>query len=117
MYLHDNLRNCLLALASRYPYHVIDFNNAVLGQQIFAPWNWAANEIMEAWGWTADEIIDMFDQYMPHLLQMRADLTIDQDRCVIHLPEYSVELPAFWLHCRGKFPPHHGETFRSFTHG
>jgi hypothetical protein len=117
MYLHDNLRNCLLALASRYPYHVIDINDAVLGQQTFVSWNRTTNEIIECLGWTADEIIDLFERYVPHLLQIRADLIIEQDRSVIHLPEFSAELPAFWLHCRGKLPPHRGETFRSFAHG
>lgn len=106
MYLHDNLRNCLLALASRYPRHVIDINKDVLGAQTFA-----------LWGWLADEIIEMFERYEPHLLQIRADLTIDQDRCVIHLPAFSAEVPAFWLHCRGKLPPHHGETRRELVYG
>jgi hypothetical protein len=94
MYLHDNLRVCLLALASRYPSHVIDINEAVLGQQKFA-----------AKGWSADEIIEQFERSTPLLLEHRADLTIDECRCVIHLPAYSEELPAFWLHCRGKLPP------------
>lgn len=106
MYLHDNLRICLLAMASRYPYHVIDINEAVLGQQMFA-----------AQGWLADEIIELFERYAPHMLAKTATLTIDQCRCVIHLPEYTEELPAFWLHCRGKLPPHRGEAMRDLVHG
>jgi hypothetical protein len=117
MYLHDNLRNCLQALASRYPRHAIDINNAVLGPQTFVLWGWTADETIRSWGWAVDEMIEMFEKYAPHVLQIRADLTIDQDRCVIHLPECSAELPAFWLHCRGKIPPCHRETTRELVRG
>jgi hypothetical protein len=106
MYLHDNLQICLLALASRYPDHIIDINEAVLGRQTF-----------EAQGWTADEIIELFENQAPHLLHKKARMMIDQCRCAIHLPEYSEELPAFLLHCRGKLPPHRGESMRELVPG
>jgi hypothetical protein len=105
MYLHDNLRICLLALASRYTHHSIDINEAVLGQQTF-----------DSQGWAADEIIELFERHAPHILEKMAHLTIDQGICAIHLPEYSEELPAFWLHCRGKLPPHHGGAMRELVH-
>jgi hypothetical protein len=106
MYLHDSLQICLLALASRYPDHIIDINEAVLGRQMFG-----------CQGWTADEVIALFKDQAPHLLHKKARMMIDQCRCVIHLPEYSEEQPAFWLHCRGKLPPRHREDMRELAHG
>lgn len=93
MYLHDILRVCLLAVASRYPVHSIDVEAFLLGK--FAG---------EREGWRAEELVRWLETLDPALLEQRATLLINGCTCAIYLPEYSQEEPAFRLHCRGQIP-------------
>ncbi len=93
MQLNDRLQICLLALASRYPDHIVDINEAVLGTQPF-----------EAAGWMAQDMIELFQQTTPELLQAMAHLVVDPQKSEIYLTEYCRILPAFLVHCRGRLP-------------
>jgi hypothetical protein len=104
MCLHDILRVCLLALASRYPTHSIDVNETLL--ESFAG---------EGEGWTAEEMIRRLEAMHPDLLEQRASLLIEETICAIYLPEYSLTEPTFHLHCRGRIPEVHKHTQREKT--
>ncbi len=86
--LTENLQNCLLALASRCPYHIVDINEQVLGPQSLG-----------AAGWTATDLIEFLESTAPHVLQTRARLEKNAQRKGIYLLEVSEEIPAFWIHC------------------
>ena len=93
MKLDDTLQVCLLALASRYPKHVIDINENVLGLQQLG-----------AEGWTAEGLIELLEHMHPELLQTTASIVIDIQRSEIYLPRYDPAIPVFLIHCRGKIP-------------
>ncbi len=98
--LHENFRICLLALASRYPHHIVDINEEVLGPQSLG-----------AEGWTASDIIELFESTAPQLLQERACLEINAQNRGIFLIERSEQIPALWVHCGcmgEKVPPYRG---------
>lgn len=97
MQIDDRLQICLLALASRYPDHVVDINEAVLGPQSFG-----------AEGWTSLDVIEMLESARPDLLQAMAQLVVDTQKSEIYLYEQSMQLPAFVIHCRGKLPSYRG---------
>jgi hypothetical protein len=93
MQLNDSLQVCLLAVDSRYPEHVVDINEAVLGPQSRG-----------AEGWTSQEVIEMLEDAAPELLQAMAQLVIDTQKTEIYLIEHSEEIPAILVHCRGRLP-------------
>jgi hypothetical protein len=93
MYLTDRLQICLLALSSRYPEHVVDINEAVLGSQSLG-----------AEGWSSLGLIELLECTQSELLQTIAYMVIDTQKCEIYLPEYATQMPAFFIHCRGKIP-------------
>jgi hypothetical protein len=98
--LEATLQICLLVLASRYPRHIVDINEKVLGPQSF-----------EANGWTASDIIEIFESRAPQMLQAMARLENNTQRKGIYLLERSEETPAFWIHCGEygeKMPPYQG---------
>jgi hypothetical protein len=98
--LNENLQICLLALATRYPQHLVDINEAVLGSQPF-----------RAQGWRAADLIEWLKSTAPELLQATARLEVNSQRRGIYLLERSEETPAFWIHCgeKGKkMPPYRG---------
>ncbi len=93
MQLNERLEICLLALASRYPDHVVDINESVLGHQRSG-----------ADGWTARDLIEHFHRTQSTLLYAQAHLIIDTQMSEIYLPDYSEQTPAIFVHCRGKIP-------------
>ncbi|HLZ58528.1 MAG TPA: hypothetical protein VKR06_16440 [Ktedonosporobacter sp.] len=93
MQIDDSLHICLRALESRYPIHVVDINEVVLGPQGFA-----------AAGWTSPDIIAQLEQAAPALLQAQARLVVDPQKSEIYLLEHSEHEPALIIHCRGKLP-------------
>ncbi len=93
MQLNDSFQVCLLALASRYPEHVVDINEALLGPQSRG-----------AEGWTSLDVIEILQDTVPELLQAAARLVIDTQKSEIYLLEHSEEIPAILVHCRGRLP-------------
>ena len=72
---------CLLALESRYPYHIVDINEEVLGSQSLG-----------AEGWSASDLIYLFQCTAPHLLQKQARLVVTAQKRGIYLLERSVTI-------------------------
>jgi hypothetical protein len=98
--LTESLQICLLAIASRYPRHLIDINEAVLGPQQLG-----------AEGWRADDLIALLQSMAPEMLHEEARLEVNMQRRGLYLPGRSEQMPAFWLHCgeKGeKMPPARG---------
>ena len=98
--LNESLRICLLAFASRYPHHLIDINEAVLGPQQLG-----------AEGWRAEDLIELLQSTAPEMLHEEARLEVNVQRRGLYLPGRSEQTPAFWLHCgeKGeKMPPARG---------
>ncbi len=100
--LNENLQICLLALASRYPSHILDINEELLGPQSLG-----------AEGWRASDIIELFQSTAPQMLQARACLEVNAERIGIYLLESSFEMRAFWVHCgecgqKMPVPPYRG---------
>lgn len=93
MQLEDRLKICLLAVESRYPDHVMDINEAILGSQE-----------QDSTGWCTQDIIDYLELVAPELLFAMARLIINIQKSEIYLLDYSEEQPAFLIHCRGKIP-------------
>ena len=105
MQLNDSLRICLLALASRYPDHIVDMNEDVLGTQSFG-----------AEGWLVLDVIDLLEQTTPELLQVMARIVVNPQKCEIYLLDHSEQVPAVVIHCRGKIPSGRGSmTLRQAT--
>lgn len=99
--LTENLRICLLALASRYPSHIVDIDEQVLGPQSLG-----------AAGWRAADLIELFESTAPELLQAPARLEVNADKRGIYLLERSEHTPAVWIHCGTpgeKMPAYHGD--------
>ena len=93
MQLNERLEICLLALANRYPRHVVDINEDVLGPQSLG-----AN------GWTAHDMIELLRLIHPALLDREADLIINTQESAIYLHTYAAQTPVLHIHCRGKLP-------------
>ena len=93
MELYDTLQVCLLALASRYPDHVVDMNEDILGPQELG-----------STGWIALDMIEHLESTRTKLLEAMARLAVTPQKSEIYLLDYSQELPAFTIHCRGKIP-------------
>lgn len=89
MKLNENLRMCLLALASRYPDSSITFNEEVVGTQS-----------RQADGYTPDGVIELLQGNAPHMLDAPARLVLDVQERVIYLVEQSQQTPAFRIHHR-----------------
>ncbi len=94
MELEDNLRVCLRALESRYPFHVIDINEFVLGHRHCG-----------AECWSSSDMIDYLQAVEPDLLDTLAHLVVDIPHCAIYLPQKTgTKAPAFIVHCLGRVP-------------
>ncbi|GHO97929.1 hypothetical protein KSF_079770 [Reticulibacter mediterranei] len=93
MELYDTLQICLLALVSRYPEHVVDINESVIGQQELG-----------AGGWLAFDMIEYLATTHPALLGATAHMIVNPQKSEIYLLDYAEEQPAFIVHCRGKIP-------------
>ena len=93
MDLNERLEICLLALANRYPKHVVEINEDVLGPQSLG-----------AKGWTAHDMIEFLRLTHPTLLDMEADLVINTQESAIYLHTYAAQTPVLHIHCRGKLP-------------
>ena len=101
MQLNDKLRICLLALAERYPMHVVvDFAD-----------NLTDLPEAEARGWTVQEMIEYLESYAPQLLEAPASLHLDEDESDILVPMYSEDRPAIYVHRQGKIPTPHRHLF------
>lgn len=86
MKLHENLRICLLAIASRYPESTLDINEEVLGPQS-----------LQTQRCTQIELIERLQSHAPQLLQAPAQLVVAAQERAIYLIEQSQQTPAFWL--------------------
>lgn len=95
MQLHDTLKVCLLALASRHPENLIKSNRIVLGAQAFC-----------SGCRTALEVIEWLQHTVPALLEENASLVIDAQRCEIYLTDRNEQLPGYSIHYQGKMPLH-----------
>ena len=93
MQLNERLEICLLALANRYPDHVVDINEDVLGPQSLG-----------AKGWTARDMIELLRLTHPAVLDIEADLVINTQESAIYLHTQATQAPALHIHCRGKLP-------------
>lgn len=93
MTLYEPLDICLLATEQRYPQHVMEFNEDVLGPAGF-----------ETKGWKAGEILDFLEGSWPALLEAMAILVVDGQQSSIYIPTYSKCNPAFHVHLRGHIP-------------
>lgn len=93
MKLHEMLKICLLALASRYPESVVEINKALPGSQTFC---------VEAC--TPVEMLELLQIHVPRLLRVPACLVIDAGQSAIYLVEQSQQVPAFWVY-RGRCSP------------
>ncbi len=89
MKLHENLRICLLAIASRYPESMLDINEEVLRPQS-----------LQTQQCTPVELMERLQSHAPQLLQTPAQLVLDVQESAIHLVEQSQQTPAFWLRYR-----------------
>jgi len=93
MQLNERLEICLLALANRYPDHIVDINEDVLGPQSLG-----------AEGWLAHDMIEFLRDTHLALLDVQAELIINTQESAIYLLRYSACTPALNIHCRGKLP-------------
>jgi hypothetical protein len=85
--LSENLQNCLRALASRYPHHIVDINEQVLGPLCLG-----------TSGWKAADLIELFQSIDPGLLQAKARLEVNTANSGIYVLERSEVMPALWIH-------------------
>ena len=89
MKLNENLRLCLLALASRYPTSTMEINEEVTGLR--------SPKIGEC---TPSGLLELLQSNAPQMLYAPAQLMVDAQESVIYLVEQSKQVPAFWIHCR-----------------
>jgi hypothetical protein len=87
MKLHENLRLCLLALASRFPDDIVEIDEAILDLHIYA-----------SDGLTPQDMIEVLYRTNPQLLQTEACLVMNAQESTIYLPDCSEQMPAFWIH-------------------
>jgi len=69
MHLYDTLQVCLLALESRFPYHLVKINEVMFGARG-----------LRAEGHTSQSLIKLLEQAQPELLQASAYLIIDPEK-------------------------------------
>ncbi len=93
MQLHDLLKICLLAVASRYPDSVIECNKALLGYRDF--WDGTCSP-HQAWEQLQDEC--------PAFLEAQAHMVIDSQQSNIYLVDLSQDIPALWIYRDGYSP-------------
>src|SRR5258708_24101011 len=93
MRLDDLLHICLLAVADSFTECCVDINEELLGPQAFA-----------SKGHGPLDLIAHLHNTKPQLLRVEAHMMIDGQKSEIYLSAYSNEIPAFWIHCRGKMP-------------
>lgn len=105
MKLHEILKICLLALASRYPESVVEINEAVCSRQSF----WAE-------ACTPLRLLELLQGNAPELLQAPACVEVDAAESVIYLVEKSEETPAFWIYCGGCTPSQRKKRWQSASH-
>ncbi len=89
MKLNENLRICLLALASRHPDSSITINEGVVGAHsrqadVYSPYR----------------VIELLQGSAPHVLDAPAQLVLDAQERVIYLVEQSQQTPAFQIYYR-----------------
>src|SRR5436309_6021823 len=87
MKLNENIRLCLLALASRHPDSRISINEEVVGVQS-----------TQAKEYSPFGVIELLQRSMPHVLDAPACLVLDAQERVIYLVEQSQQTPAFRIH-------------------
>jgi hypothetical protein len=97
MKLHENLRLCLLALASRFPDDLVEIDEAVLDLHIYAPD-----------GLTPQDMIGVLYRINPQLLQTEACLVMNAQESTIYLLDCSERMPAFWIHSPASVSSHEG---------
>lgn len=95
MTLYEPLNICLLAAEHRYPQHIMEFNEDVLGPIE-----------CETKGWKAGEVLEFLENAWPALLKAMALLVVDAQQSSIYIPTYSNCKPAFQVHLCGHIPAH-----------
>jgi hypothetical protein len=93
MRLNETLKNCLLALASRYPKSLVDVYQDMPGQH---------GLLVEAGPPPCSPIvmIELLQVHAPQELAAPARLVIDGQNHAIYLLEQLQERPVFWIHNR-----------------
>ncbi len=89
MKLNENLRVCLLALASRHPDSRVSINEEVVDAQ--------STQVKED---IPSGVIELLQGSMPHILDAPACLVLNAQERVIYLVEQSQQTPAFRIHYR-----------------
>jgi hypothetical protein len=102
MKLNENLRICLLAVASRYPTSTMDLNEEVIGPQC-----------PKTGECTPSGLLELLQSYAPHMLDAPARLVIDAQERGIYLVEQSQQTPAFWIHYRERMQEEEIASLRS----
>src|SRR5258708_16411507 len=97
MKLHENLRLCLLALASRFPDNLVEIEEVILDLHISAPD-----------GLTPQDMIGALYRTNPQLLQTEACLVMNAPASAIYLLASSEQMPAFWIHSPASVSSHEG---------
>lgn len=103
--LHEILKNCLLAVASRYPKSVVEINEAVFGRQSF--WTEAGTPL---------RLLELLQSHAPQILEAPAYVVVDMQDSVIYLVEQSEETPAFWIYCGGCTPEQREKQGQAASH-
>jgi len=93
MRLDETFKNCLLALASRYPKSLVDVNQNVPGPHRF---------LAEAWPLPCSPVmmVELLQAHASRELAAPARLVIDGQEHAIYLLEQSQKGPVFWIHYR-----------------
>jgi len=91
--LNETLKNCLLALASRYPKSMVEVNQDMPGLH---------GLLVEAWPPPCSPVvmIELLQAYAPEMPASPACLVIDGQNHAIYLLEQLQERPAFRIHDR-----------------
>ncbi|GHO42419.1 hypothetical protein KSX_05820 [Ktedonospora formicarum] len=53
---------------------------------------------------TTSEVITWLQQREPTILEKKAHLVVNAQKCAIYLTDPSETVPLYWIHCRGKLP-------------
>jgi Ala-tRNA(Pro) deacylase len=91
MRLNETLKNCLLALSSRHPGNLVDFNQDMPVQPGFLGETWppACSPVV---------MVELLQRYAPQMLTAPACLVLDGPENAIYLLEQSQERPMFRVH-------------------
>jgi Ala-tRNA(Pro) deacylase len=94
MQLNEILKNCLLALASRYPESVVKSNEDMLGHYTFLVQTSLPLQVLA-----------LLQAYAPQTLETPARLILNEQEQAIYLLDQSQQMPVFRIRCGGSTLP------------